>query len=360
MDINKYVELLKNTIRYELPGYILQKIINNLVKSKFAEYIEEEKNYNPDVVSISKDLSRQERIIKCLDKSPENTISIIERVLIEKGYRYSIYYKCDNFIINKKLNDYNNLDYYSPIYINNGSIKDFLKPILLEKGEKVIVRFIKEINPYYTKIDKSEYVLYPTLWIYHKDLKILEHRFDSLSFKGNDDFYKITKEAQIEILRKNHTFELNEFRTSKLIEKIVDENKNEVHLKGQDIGLKGNSSAKLKVGSNNVMPFIGDLEELIDKNKDKLYSDEKSSKLAKIFTDYINEVKREAKYKSRLIEISTYNEKKLKVSINVFFSYRENKYDLYNFLESRKIDMEMMNNAIEYICKFYTANKDNK
>lgn len=360
MDINKYVALLKNTIRYELPGHILQKIINNLVKLKFADYIEEEENHNPDLVSISTELSRQERIIKCLDKSPENTISVIEKVLIGKGYRYSIYYKCDNFIVNNELEDYNNLDYYTPICINNGAIKDFTKPILLEKDEKIIVRFIKEINPYYSKIDKSVYVLYPTLWIYHKDLNILEHRFDSLSFKGNDDFYEITKKAQIEVLRKRYTFELDEFRTSKLIEKIVDENKNEVHLKGQDIGLKGNSSAKLKVGSNNVMPFIGDLEELIDKNKDKLYLDEKSSKLAKIFTDYIDEVKREAKYKSRLIEISTYNEIKLKVSINVFFSYRENRYDLYNFLESKKIDMEMMNNAIEYICKFYTANKNNK
>lgn len=360
MDINKYVVLLKNTIRYELPGHILQKIINKLVKLKFAEYIEEEENHNPDLVSISTELSRQERIIKCLDKSPENTISVIEKVLIEKGYRYSIYYKCDSFIVNNELEEYNNLDYYTPICINNDVINDFSKPILLEKGEKIIVRFIKEINPYYSKVDKSVYVVYPTLWIYHKELKILEHRFDSLSFKGNDDFYEITKKAQIEVLRKRYKFELSEFRTSKLIEKIVDENKNEVHLKGQDIGLKGNSSAKLKVGSNNVMPFIGDLEELIDKNKDKLYLDEESSKLAKIFTDYIDEVKREAKYKSRLIEISTYNEIKLKVSINVFFSYRENRYDLYNFLESKKIDMEMMNNAIEYICKFYTANKDNK
>ena len=360
MDINKYIEVLKNTVRYELPGYILQDIINILVKSKFAEYIDEEKNNNPNLVSISTDLSKQERIIKCLDKSPENTISVIERVFIEKGYRYSIYYKCDEFTISNKVNEYNDLNYYNPMCIDNGTIQDFLKPIFFENDKKVIVRFIKTINPYYTKIDKSVYILYPTLWIYHKEINILEHRFDSISFKSDDDFYKITKDAQINILKRNHSLKLNEFRTSKLVEKIVDENKNEVHLKGQDIGLKGNSSAKLKVGSNNVMPFIGDLEELIDKNKDKLYYDEESSNLAKIFTDYIDEVKKEAKYKSRLIEISTYDEIKLNLSINVFFSYRDNKHDLYNFLESKKIDMEMMNNAIEYICKFYTANSDNK
>ncbi|MEN8433978.1 hypothetical protein NX821_001149 [Clostridium septicum] len=360
MDINKYIELLRNTIKYELSGHILQRIINNLVKSKFAAYIEDDRNDNPDLVPISTDLSKKERIIKCLDKSAENTISVIERVFIEKGYRYSIYYKCDNFIINNKVNEYNNLNDYSPMGINNSTVIDFVKPVLFEQDQKIVIRFIKEINPYYTKIDKSEYVLYPTLWVYHKDLKILEHRFDSLSFKGNDNFYSITENAQIDILRRNCSFELNEFRTSKLIDKIVDENKNEVHLKGQDIGLKGNSSAKLKVGSNNIMPFIGDLEELIEKNKEILYLDKESSKITKIFTDYINEVKREAKYKSRLIEISTCNEVSLKVVINVFFSYRENRYDLYNFLESNKIDMEMMNNAIKYISKFYTVNKDNK
>lgn len=360
MDINKYRELLRNTVRYELPGYILQKIINNLVNSKFAAYIDEEKNDNPDLISISTDLSRQERIIKCLDRAPENTIPIIERIFIEKGYRYSLYYKCDKFIIRNELNEYNSLNDYSPISINNGVIKDFHNPILFEQGEKVIIRFIKEINPYYTKIDKSEYILYPTLWIYHKDLKILEHRFDRLSFKGDDNFYNTTKDSQISMLKSSYMFEINEFRTNKLIDKIVDENKNEVHLKGQDIGLKGNSSAKLKVGSNNVMPFIGDLEELIENNKEKLYFNEESTKLTKIFTDYINEVKKEAKYKSRLIEISTDGEVKLNVIINVFFSYRENIYDLYNFLESNKIGMEMMNNAIKYISKFYTANKDNK
>lgn len=357
MDINKYIELLKNTIKYELPGHTLQKIINNLVESKFAGYIDEEANNNPNLVPISSDSTKKERIIKCLDRSPENTISIIERALIDKGYKYSIYYKCNQFDIKGDAEAYNNINHYCPLCIK--SVSDFTKPLLLEQGEKVIIRFIKEINPYFSKIDKSVYVLYPTLGVYHKDLKILEYRFDSLSFKGNDDFYKITKEAQISILKTNYVFTLNEFRTSKLIDGIINQNKNEVQLKGQDIGLKGNSSAKLKVGHNNIMPFIGDLEELIEKNKNNLYADEESTKITKIFTDYIDGVKRDAKYKSRLLEIRTDIEPKLRVSINVFFSYRESTYDLYNFLESKKNDMEMMNNAIKYISEFYTNNTDN-
>lgn len=354
MDINKYIDLLKNTIRYELPGYNLQDVINRLVTNKVATY----KESDGIKLKISSDKPKQDRILECLEKRPEDTIFHIEKMYIEKGYRYSIYYKCNNFRINDNYDEYNDFTNYNPISLNNGEIEDFLKPILFQNDKEIIFKFIKIINPYYTKIDKSEYIMYPTLWIYHKNLKILEHRFDSLSFKSDDDFYSKTKDAQINILKKISTFEVEEFRTSKLIDEIINQNKNEVSLKGQDIGLKGNSSAKLKVGTNNVMPFIGDLEEIIEKNKSILFADENSEKITKIFSDYIDEVKKEAKYKSRLIEISTDNELKINVAINVFFSYRDNNYDLYNFLECKKIDMEMMNNAIKYIFKFY-ENKQN-
>lgn len=356
MDITKYVDLMKNTIKYELPGHNLQDIINRLTKNKVACY----KDVGDNIVKISSEDSKQDRIIKCLEMSPIDTITNIEWMYIEKGYRYSIYYKCDDFVINNELSNYNDLNNYSPMCIEKGVITDFSKPILLDNGDKVIIKFLKEINPYYTKIDKTKYVLYNTLWIYHKKLKILEHRFDSLSFKGNDNFYNLTKDAQMSTLRRDFKFKLKEFRTSNLIDKIISQNKNEVQLKGQDLGLKGNSSAKLKVGADNVMPFIGDLEQLIEKNRDVLYENKESEKIAKIFTDYICEIKKEAKYKSRLIEISADGGVNLNVRMNVFFSYRDNTYDLYSFLESNKIDMEMMNNAIEYIFKFYTDNKGDK
>lgn len=360
MDINKYIDLLKNTIKYDLPGHNLQKIINKLVESKFAAYIEEDKNENPDLVSISTDLSRQDRIIKCLDECPENTISIIEQMFIEKGYRYSIYYKCDEFIINDKGLEYNNLRDYNPICASCNII-DYSKPIETEIKNKIIIKFSKYIREYIPSIDASKNIIYPTVWIYHKDLKILEYRFDNIAFKNDDDFYKTTLKGQLQQLKQNYKFDLSEFRTNKLIEKMIEEKKTEVNLIVQDIGLKGNSSAKLKVGINKVMPFIGDLEELIEKNYEVLYRDKESEKIANIFINYISEVKREAKYKSRLISIKSKEKNKIvNVDINMFFSYRNENYDLYNFLEAKKINMEMMNNAIEYIFKFYTDNKNNK
>lgn len=358
MDINKYIELLKNTIQYDLPGHNLQKIINKLVKSKFAAYIEEEKNQDPDIVSISVDSSKQDRIIKCLCESPENTIAVIERNFIEKGYRYSIYYKCDEFILYDVKEEYNTLRDYNPICIFNNVIEDYSKPIIYEMSNKIIIRFFKVISEYIPKIDKSKYILYPTLWVYHKDLKILEYRFDNIAYKSDDDFYQITRDGQLQQLMKNIKLTISEFRTNKTIEKMINQKKDEVDLIGQDIGLKGNSSAKLKVGETRIMPFIGDLEDLIDKNYEMLYKDSESKKIADIFTNYIDEVKKEAKYKSRLLSIhSDEGNTKLKVDINAYFSYRDNKFDLYNFLEASKIDMEMMNNAIQFIFKVYTDSK---
>ncbi|WP_077850130.1 hypothetical protein [Clostridium puniceum] len=120
-----------------------------------------------------------------------------------------------------------------------------------------------------------------------------------------------------------------------------------------------NSSAKLKVGNNMVMPFIGDLEEIIENNRELLNSTKEAKQVAQLFIEYINNIKENAKYKTRLLSWYDNNENS-NLNINVTFSYRDKSYDLYNFLEIKKIDMEAMNYAIEYIYQVFSDIRNNK
>ncbi|MBN1071131.1 hypothetical protein DVV81_08105 [Clostridium botulinum] len=354
MNIETYMKLIGNTLKYQTSGYILQKIINDLRKSGVAKYNNDE---NGTKVKIDSDWDKVTRVCQCLNEKPESTIQYIEKMLITKGYRYSIYFRCSKFKIEDTYENYNLYDDYLPIAIKN--IDDFSRPILKIDKDRIIIKFEKSIDPYYPEINRTENIIDSTLWIYHKNLEILEFRFNNIALKGNDDFYQTTLNAQLDILRKRHKLTVEEFRTSEIIEEIVTNKKKEVHLICQDLGLMKDSSAKLKVGNNMVMPFIGDLEEIIENNSELLNSTKEAKKVSQLFIDYVNNIKENAKYKTRLLSWYDSNGDS-KLNINVTFSYRDRSYDLYNFLEIKKIDMEMMNYAIEYIYQIFSDIRNNK
>ncbi|WP_143318431.1 hypothetical protein [Clostridium sp. HBUAS56017] len=343
MNKEEYKKIVGNTLEYHLSGHNLQHIINSLKKSGIATYND---SAEKGVIIEASD-SKWDRVKKCLEKD-ESTIYEIEKMYIDKSYRYSIFFQCDKFDLNDKLSKYINIKSFKVDKLQE--IGDFLLPRYFENEEMIVFIFYKVINPYIAKIDKSKHVLYNTLWIYHKELNILEHRFDILGFKSNDEFYHTTFNAQLDILIQDFRIKAEEFRTSTLIEYIVDNKKREVHEISKYMGLKGNSSAKLKVGNNLVMPFIGDLELIMSKYDELLEKTSDTKRIKEILQKYIVETKENANYKSRLLAWYNYNEDKYFLNVNIIFSYRNKKYDLFNFLEPKKNSMELMNYAIQYIC----------
>lgn len=337
----EYKKLIKDTINYFIPEYNLQKILNNLRDNGIATYNEKDKNK----ILIKGIINKNDRINKCLDND-NGVFYIIEDILIKKAYRYSIYYSCDDFTMPSNLKDeYLMLENFKKENLH--SIKDFNKPIIVEDEEYVAIKFHKSINPFINKIDKTKDVLYSTLWVYHKKLKVLEHRFDMLGFKADDNFYETTFKPQISKICKDFKCKYYEFRTSSIIKFIVENKKDEVHEIAQYMGLRQNSLAKLKAGETLIMPFLGDLEILMQQNKELFNKNSETEEIYKLLDRYISGIKRNANYKSRLLE--WFQNKEYNPCVNILFSYREKNYDLFNFQEPKKINMEVMNYVINYI-----------
>lgn len=353
MNKSQYEERLDNTINHYLSEYNLQKIINILRENNIAAYknnSEDNENFAEDgTVIIESKKTKYERIAKCLDLKKE-TYYEIEKYMINKSYRYSIYFKCENFNIDNisTNNEFININEFKKY--SDGLNIDYLKTRYMENEEQIFFAFYKIISYYVQDIDRSMPVLYPSLWIYHKKLGILEHRFDYLGFRHDDNFYKITFEAQLYSLKLNFRIICDEFRTTDIIKYIASSKKNEVHELSQYVGLKGNSSAKLKVGENMIMPFIGDIELLLEEHEELFNSNKETKKIKEIFNIYIKTTKKNANYKSILLSWDSQEEKAF-LNINVMFSYKNNNYDVFNFLHPQKNDMEMMNYAIQYICQ---------
>ena len=343
MDKQNYKELLKNTFKYDSANYNSQKIINKLKMNDIVTY----KKNDSDKIVISTEDSVGKRVSNCIDAN-DNSIFQIEKYNIEKAYRYSIYFSCNEFEINnEKINNYIKIEDFNSK--DNSNIDDYLKPRYFEDENKIVFIFVKNINKYVENLDKSVNILYPTLWIYHKKMKILEHRFNLIGFKSNDDFYKTTFMPQLDRLNNDFKIIVKEFRTSKIIKYIIENKKDEVHEISQYMGLKGDSSAKLKVGKNLIMPFIGDIEMILEENVDLFNKNNETKKIRDILNNYIVNTKENANYKSRLLSWYRNGEKEAFLNVNVMFSYKDNKYDVLNFLQPKKNDMEMMDYAIKYL-----------
>ncbi|AJA42687.1 hypothetical protein phiCTC2A_64 (endogenous virus) [Clostridium phage phiCTC2A] len=339
MNRELYKNLINNTIEYYLPEYNLQQIINNLTKQKIASYKEKENS-----VLINTSESKSQRIKKCIDNNSD-TFYIIENMLINKAYRYAIYYKCDNFNLNDNIENYIDIESLKCEKFN--LIEEFDKPIFVQTDDYIAFKFCKSINPFIIKLDQTKDVFYSTLWVYHKKMKILEHRFDMIGFKSDDTFYETTFKPQLYKICTDFNCTINEFRTSKIIKCIVQNKKDEVNEISQCMGLKADSLAKLKAGKTLVMPFIGDLEIIMEESKELFDKTNETKLIKKMLEKYINNIKENAKYKSRLLSWckGEYNS----LCVNILFSYRDKNYDLFNFQDPKKINMELMNYAIEYI-----------
>ncbi|CAM2938940.1 hypothetical protein HAHI6034_05835 [Hathewaya histolytica] len=342
MNSETYKVLMKNTTEYYMTDYSLQHIIKDLTDGEIATYKENNKNGS---ILIATSESKNERVNKCMDNNLD-TFYIIEKMFINKSYRYAIYYNCNNFNINN-VDSYISLEDFKSGKINN--IKDFTQPIFVENDEYIAIKFLKTINPFINKLDETKDVIYNTLWIYHKKLKILEHRFDMLGFKSDDNFYETTFKPQLSRICKDFNCDISEFRTSSTITHIVENKKDEVQEIAQYMGLKQNSLAKLKVGETLIMPFIGDLEILMEQNRGLFDKSDDTKQIYKLLRKYVVDIKKNARYKSRLLQ--WIKEKKFSPCVNILFSYRDKNYDLFNFQEPKKNNMEMMNYVIRYIWK---------
>ncbi|EOU1841392.1 hypothetical protein IZT14_001667 [Clostridium perfringens] len=370
MNKEKYLEILKNTIKYSMPQHEIKDILDELKEDNIIGYISDsekhkEKAKRVEILIDKQDKSLNDILIEVLDKS-NKLIKYVEKIFIEKSYRYSIYYRCNDFKFTPKLYNAINLNEYEQKLISE-EIDNFTNIVFKDTDDKIVLRFVYPIKQFVRKIDKSEDFIMPNLWIYHKNLNILEYRFELIGADGDDEFYSTRLDGQISALQCKEKFSFSEFRSSEIIKYIVENKKSEVQEISQSLGLKKNSMAKLKVGTNKIMPFIGDFEEILEKNNELFNKTDETKEIKDILEKYITNIKKNAKYKSRLLswykkeeeskENKTKSKSKSILDIQVIFSYRDKNYDLFNFHEPKKLSGELMDFAIKYIIK---VEKDTK
>ena len=136
-----------------------------------------------------------------------------------------------------------------------------------------------------------------------------------------------------------------------VIDVVNDKNDSTVHMYKQMMEMPSGSAAELKAaeGRDAVLPFVGELRELISENDDLF---EKSPEIKELLVNYLNDIEETSNYPyiyvkwEKAIESQSY-------IVKITFDYINQKYTLLQHLTGtcNDLGMERMNNAIKYLCE---------
>lgn len=348
MDGAKYKKNIINRVKFDMPGYLGQKLINSILEAKIGTYGKEKEG----IIQL-KHKSFEQKVDECISKNLA-TIKLIDLLEITKGYRYTILYKYNNLNISKLEEKATNVnsEYYKAF---NDDAEIIEKPLYLENDKHICLKFHKEITIIDKVSLKRRFSRYPILLVFHKEINLLEVRFDKLGHEGDYDFYKVSMKPRLDWIASELDVKYEPFNTEKTIKYIV-ENKNDI-VKQIIWSFEGAKSKglTLKAGEDGVMPFIGELELMIEALRIK-YSDQ-CSNLAAIdeIQEFLNKTKRFANERFRILnwikieDSGEYKDIEDGIWIKVNFRYDKSDIDLINIYENEINDMERIDYVIRFI-----------
>lgn len=342
--LDNYKNLLFNTIMEDYNKHLKAKLTKMLLEANISSKrkTDEEKVY---VVS----LPEREKFRNCLDKT-NDTIKVIELLEINKGYKYSIPFKILNINLNALDNFAININNYEWVNLNQ---EDIEKPVYINNDDICAIKYFKIIDIIDSETGKRGLIRYPILIVIHKKLNILEFRFDRIIHKKDEVFYLRSIEAFEDNMKNKLDLKIEPYELGRVLAEIVKNYTGDVKEEVCSMGFPGEKGVVVKYGKNNIMPILGDIEELIENNREKF-----SEAAIEILNNFVFEKKvlsnkhyREIKWLNNPYNGNTKDENKKFLRTRITFNYKGKYQDLIDFHYSNLNDMERMNNVIKFIDK---------
>lgn len=338
--------LIKGMILYDMPKYIKQKIINQIVENGIGTY---KTKKEPELVQL-KNKTINEKILECLDKDSK-TIKVIDLVEINKGYKYLGFFDYTSLDLVKLESKIQNIqsDYYKTI----SDEKEELKPLFIKDNDAIYIKFHHKIKVL-QKEPSLEYfeVRYPVVFVIHEKLSMFEVRFDKINIEDHKEFYEFCLKDGLNWLEKNVDLKYKYINLDEIIRMIL-EDKNKI---ARDLiwagELKNSQGLTIKAGSN-MDTFFDDFKKHLNMLDNKYRGHSKAEECLKEVEEFIDNTLDLAADKFRTIRWNKYEEDNVYKSLHEFidfkitFNYGGKMLDIINIYDSEKNDME----RIEYVSK---------
>lgn len=245
-------------------------------------------------------------------------------------------------------------DAFAPEYILNTSLKEAI-PLYWKKDGDVFIKFV--LQKTYVQPETFEQIdyRYPIIIYFNVDNGILEIRYDATRYNSNgvisSDAYETIVTECMDWLKNKLKLDLFVCNHADIIQIINDKQNEDVRIYKQMMQMSTGASAELTAseGTDYVLPFIGELKELIDENEEIF---NKAEDVKQILLQYLADKEATASYPYIYIKWVKPVESQSYI-VKVIFDYFSRKYTLLQHITGncKDLGMERMNDAIKYLCQ---------
>lgn len=357
MDEQTFLEFYKNTIlcgSNNLQVFICKKLEAEH-RITYDEQLKLEDNANTMYCESKRDFKG----IIARTATSKLFMNFYEELEFKRLYKYSVpffYELTDEKPINEVLKENNivffNKENYQPDYVIDRTLKE-AKPIVMQEDGKFYIKFV--LQKAYLQPDDYEQKVYryPIVIYVNPSINIIEVRYDSMRYSyseqvDRDSYSKIVMSC-IEWIKSLIGLSLFCCEHSDTIKIINDTQNTDVRMYKQMMELKSGGSAELTASesADYVLPFIGELRELMDENEE-LFNE--ADDVKQLLIQYLNEKEATASYPYiyvkwvKPVETQSY-------IVKLTFDYFNSKYTLLQHITGncKDLGMERMNDAIEYL-----------
>lgn len=350
MDKENYIEFYKNTVSEY--GIHVKKLITVLLEKEHKISFDEQTSLEDKPYCK---YYKQRDISKIVKETvlDSDFLEFYNQFDFFKMYKYSVPFFFEGNVVEA----FNNLIEKGIVVNSKKSIESYIiasgfddvVPVYHKsKDGNLYIKFV--FQKHYFKDETVEQVNYRYTIVVYIDVadNIIDIRYDSLKrYHDSKTAYEANLENILIWIKENLQIKLFKSDSSQFLD-VVNQNEADVTIFKQmmDMGKAGQAELTASKDTDYILPFVGELRELIDENKE-LFED--SPEIRKLLEDYLNEKEVTASYpyvylmwKNAIIT--------KQFIVKVTFSFFENCYIQLQHITGNCTDvrMERMNDAIRY------------
>lgn len=358
MDEKTFLEFYKNTVL--CCSNNLQRFICKLLEDEHRITYEEQTKIGDSESTVFFESKKDFKNIIVNTTTNRDFIDFYEELEFIKLYKYSVpfFYQLKDEsqrieeVLEKNGFEFFKPEEYQPKYILDTTLKEAM-PLVWDNDDILFIKFVLQKS--YAQIENFERIdyRYPIIIFIDKKNKFLEIRYDALRYRelfDSEIYSKMVNDCLI-WLHEKLNLEIYICTHKDTIKIINDKQNADVKMYKQMMEMKSGASAELTASENTdyVLPFIGEIKELIDENED-LFND--AEEVKQLLLQYLNEKEATASYPYiyvkwvKPVETQSY-------IVKITFDYFGGKYTLLQHITGNCKDLGMgrMNDAIKYLCE---------
>lgn len=351
MDEKTFIDFYKNTVD-DYNNYVKRLICNLLEEEHKITYEEQIKLEDDECCKYFPEKNDSKVVLETV--SDKAFLAFYDKFDFIKMYKYSIPFFYEGELdrsMNKLIAERAVVKCHeteSGNYVISKNFDDVVPTYYELEDGNAYIKFV--FQKYYVKEDIAEQVNYRYVVVVYFDREnhMLDIRYDSLKrVQETKTIYSQNIENVIRWLKTNLKLEIYKCNSADFLD-VVNAEETDVTIFKQlmDMGKAGQAELTASKDSDYILPFIGEIKEIITENGELF---EKSPEIKRLLEDYLTEKELTASYPYVYLMW-----KKAVVSkqfiVKVTFSYFENSYIQLRHITGNCTDvrMERMNDAIQY------------